>query len=253
MLRCFEEPDFFSFTELDSTNNYVANLVRSKNINKTFIVSADYQTEGRGQRASKWQSAKSQNALFSIYMPWNNLHLSDQFIVSMIAAVGISDVLEKILNTKIQIKWPNDIYVGNKKIAGILIESELNGQTVSSSIIGIGVNVNQVDFDDLNNATSLKLETGQNHDRLGIAKEIAQHLQMTCKSLNEQSDAFHFMKKRYLSRLLGLNHYHVVIEQSSGKGLEIKPLDVTRSGLLLATDRTNSLRTFDIKEILWVL
>jgi BirA family biotin operon repressor/biotin-[acetyl-CoA-carboxylase] ligase len=253
MLSCFEEPDLFSFTELDSTNNYAANLVRTKKIDKTFIVSADYQTEGRGQRASKWQSAKSQNALFSIYMPWSNLHLSDQFIVSMIAAVGIADVLEKVLNTKIQIKWPNDIYVVNRKIAGILIESELNGQTVSSSIIGIGVNVNQVDFGDLNNATSLKLETGQNHDRLGIVKEITKQLLETCKSLNQQTDAFHIMKKRYLSRLLGLNQYNNVIEQSTGKHLDIKPLDVTRSGLLLATDTTNKLLTFDSKEIQWVL
>ena len=251
MLSCYEEPDFITFPELESTNNYVATLVRLQKINKITIVSADYQTEGRGQRASKWQSPMAQNALFSIYAPWKGLRIADQFLVSMMVALSIVEVLYSALLQDVQIKWPNDIYVDKKKIGGILIESDVSGEHVNASIIGIGLNVNQVAFDPALHATSLKLETGQDHDRIGVIKKIVQNLMEKCKAGEDNTDLFYELKKAYLNRLLGWYQWVRVRSAATSKLLTIKPLDITRSGLLLATDDNNSLHTFDLKEIVW--
>lgn len=253
MLLNFETPEIISLTEVDSTNNYIANLVREGKLCKTTIVSADYQHEGRGQRATKWQSSKAQNALFSIYTPWKHLKLEDQFVVSMLVALSIVDTLQRHVTSEVKIKWPNDIYVDSKKIAGILIESDLNGQQVSSSIIGIGLNINQTYFDAAIRATSLKLETGQNHDRAGLIQQITKNLMLRCEQLLDEPDFFNVVKQQYLNKLFGHKQYISVIVKLGNAPLTIKPLDVTRAGLLLAVDASNQLHSFDVKEIEWVI
>ena len=251
MIENFEELKFISLSEVDSTNNYVANLVRLREIYSPTIVSADYQTQGRGQRASEWQSSKAQNALFSIFVAWEDLDIAEQFLISMLTAISVVDVLERWISLPMHIKWPNDIYVNKKKIGGILIESDLNGRKLSSSIIGIGINVNQVAFESNISATSLKLESGQNHDRMGIIKRIGQVFLEHCLAISNDADKFNIVKKRYLKKLYSLNNFIQVEITATGHCIKIKPLDITRGGLLLATDDQNTLHTFDIKEIKW--
>jgi len=251
MIQNHENLKFVSLSEVDSTNNYIANLVRLHAISQTTIVSADYQSEGRGQRATKWQSAKAQNALFSIYLSWTNLKIADQFLISMLAALAVQEVLQEQVSAKVSIKWPNDLFIENKKIGGILIESDLSGQSVSSSIIGIGINVNQTQFDTQLSATSLKLETGQIHDRQGLIRKIAQRLTSMCLALSDDPDAFNKVKQKYTAKLYSLNNKVRVRITSSNQDLTIKPLDVSRTGLLLAVDEQNKLHSFDIKDIAW--
>lgn len=251
MLTSFKAPHFIPLTEVDSTNNYIANLVRTNQLSQTTIVMADYQHDGRGQRATKWQSPKAQNALFSIYVPWKNLNISEQFVVSMIIAVSICEILQKELSPKVFIKWPNDIYVNQQKIGGILIESDLIGSKVNSSILGIGLNINQMLFDPSLNATSLKLETGQNHDRAGIVQKITTQFLKKCEALENKADIFSEIKKEYLPLLYSLDNFTTVTFSRTGETIKIKPLDISRDGLLLAVDENNTLHTFEIKEISW--
>lgn len=142
----------------ESTNNYIANLISDGNIDFGTVILAEEQTKGKGQRGSEWFSKSGENMVFSLYLDSANLSVKKQFILTQFVSVSIVKSLLKFgLNAVI--KWPNDIYVNEKKIAGVLIENQLSGLMLSGSIVGIGLNVNQTEFGNLN-ATSLKLEKG---------------------------------------------------------------------------------------------
>ena len=134
-------------------------LVSNDNAVHGTVILADEQTAGRGQRGMKWQSESGSNLLMSIILKHDNLSVDRQFLLTQVASLSVVDLLRKI-GLSAQIKWPNDIYVGDRKICGMLIENNLSGAVIRSSIVGIGLNVNQSYFD-LTTATSIKLEKGQ--------------------------------------------------------------------------------------------
>lgn len=119
---------------------------------------AEYQTEGRGQRGNRWESGKGENLMFSILFKPRGLRAADQYVLSQVCAVGVAGFLEE-KGLKASVKWPNDVYVGDRKICGMLIENTLSGDRLSVSVAGIGLNINQRVFpDSLPNPTSLVLE-----------------------------------------------------------------------------------------------
>jgi len=144
---------------VDSTNNYAANLIKKGELEHGAVIMAVEQTGGRGQIGSEWLVKPGENLTISIFLDEVNLSVDNQFFLTRLASLSIVDFLAKI-NIQGTIKWPNDIYVNGKKIAGILIENNLSGTTIRKSVIGIGLNVNQKDFGELN-ASSLILETQQ--------------------------------------------------------------------------------------------
>lgn len=134
---------------------------------------AEHQSKGRGQRGNIWKSSQNQNLTFSIVVS-RGIAITKQFYISKCVALGIVAAL-KAQNEKLEvkIKWPNDIYVGDKKICGILIENDISGYMVSKSVVGIGVNVNQDSFDPaLPNPTSLKVCCGREFDRAEVFEGI---------------------------------------------------------------------------------
>ena len=145
--------------EVCSTNDYLRSYVPSADIT---VVSADFQTKGRGQMGNTWVSNPGENALFSVLVCPENLKASDGFILSQAMALSIKEELDLCLEG-VCIKWPNDIYVNGEKICGTLIENSLMGKNVGRSVIGSGINVNQTDFPDGLAAppTSLCLHTGK--------------------------------------------------------------------------------------------
>lgn len=245
-------PNFIHINELDSTNNYVANVVRHGEIHSGTVVSADFQREGRGQRATKWQSLIAQNALFSIFLRWERLDAIDQFQLSMLTALAIVEVLEESGIQNVKIKWPNDIFVENRKIGGILIENDLNGQHISSSIIGIGLNINQVHFESNIQATSIKLETGQPFDIQSVIKKVTFQILANLKAIAEINNPFHSLKKGYLKKLMALQESVKVFDTTQQEEMTIKPIDISQSGQLLAIDNHSKLHSFDIKDIVWL-
>lgn len=129
------------------------------------IVSAEFQTAGRGQRGHSWSSRRSENLMFSAVFEPCALRAAEQFLISEAVALALVDTLASY-GLEARVKWTNDIYVGDKKIVGILIEHDLHGDCVSRTIAGIGLNVNQREFDpSLPNPTSMALETGRVFDR----------------------------------------------------------------------------------------
>lgn len=173
--------------EVDSTNNYTARAYKDGQISHGTVIMAENQTNGKGQRGNIWQSEPFSNLTFSLLL--TTISLSDLIAINHIAALSIVSVLErKSLNGKI--KWPNDIYVNDRKIAGILIENIHDSSHSIHSIIGIGINVNQTSFGELN-ATSLKNEAKQSFALKEILLEFIQ-------SFNEIRDQFQHTSKHKL-------------------------------------------------------
>ena len=147
--------DIIWLESVDSTNEEAKRHI--SDIDNLSVLSALEQTAGRGQRGNTWTSNTGENLMFSIVLKDPKISARDQFVLNEIASLSVVDFLSKH-EILAEIKWPNDIYVGSKKICGILIENSLHGTAISSSIIGIGLNINQRNFNvNLPNPTSMVL------------------------------------------------------------------------------------------------
>ena len=142
-----------------STSEVASDLLKKGPIEDGTLIITDNQTKGRGQQGNSWESRPGQNLTFSIVLKPHALTINDHFQLNIISSLAIKSYLNTVCHLKVFVKWPNDIYVGTEKIAGILISNILRSNYIVNSIIGIGLNINQTDFNVLN-ATSLKLCSG---------------------------------------------------------------------------------------------
>ncbi len=141
---------------VDSTNNYARDLIRDKTSIEGTIIVADEQTEGRGQRSNSWLTEPNKNLTCSYILKPVFLAAKDQFLLSACVALAVFETVSHfVVNHDIRIKWPNDVLIDDRKVAGILIENSLRGTMLETSIVGIGLNVNQHVFQQGLNATSL--------------------------------------------------------------------------------------------------
>lgn len=161
---------------IDSTNNYAAREMLTKSLNEGSVFSASCQQQGRGQGQSIWESARGMNLTFSVVLyPWQ-VEVARQFDISRAISLGLLDFLSGYVSD-IAIKWPNDLYAGDKKIAGILIETAIASGKFSRAIVGIGLNVNQVDFlSDAPNPVSLRNLTGQTYELPEMLRQVCEKL-----------------------------------------------------------------------------
>ncbi|AEM71156.1 biotin/acetyl-CoA-carboxylase ligase [Allomuricauda ruestringensis DSM 13258] len=148
----------------DSTNLYLKDLLRSENPSDYTVVVTDKQLKGRGQMGAVWQSCGGKNLTFSVLKKFDSLSVQHQFVLNIAISLAVFDAVTELSVPNVKVKWPNDIMSGSMKICGILIENILKGAKVGHSIIGIGLNVNQTDFEGLDKASSLKSTTGRNFD-----------------------------------------------------------------------------------------
>ena len=162
------------FKTLDSTNKYLQNLLEECVDIVDNVVVTEFQSSGRGQGKNVWESEAGKNLLFSVAVDMSYLKAENQFLLTQMVSVAMIDVLKKYLpEESLFIKWPNDIYFNNKKIAGILIKNEIKGMMLGTSIIGVGLNVNQESFgENLPNPISLKMITGKDYDLEEILMNI---------------------------------------------------------------------------------
>ena len=141
----------------DSTNAYLRRLLHATEPEDYTVVSARRQTEGRGHMGTHWASETDKNLTFSLLRRNVSLEADQGFILNICVSMALYNVLHRMRLPDLKIKWPNDILSGRSKIAGILIENKIQGTKISTSIIGIGLNVNQMDFSNLENASSMQL------------------------------------------------------------------------------------------------
>ena len=189
--------------ETDSTNRWLT--VNCTEGQAPCVVVADYQTAGRGCGTNKWESERGKNLLYSMMIHPTEIPVNKQFVVSMAVANSIAKVVRNhvesacdasTLNTReVCVKWPNDIYVGDKKICGILIENRLQGGVIKDSIIGVGLNVNQLCFvSDAPNPVSMANITGHQFDREQLLQELLEAFQQEWADLEG-------VRERYLQQL----------------------------------------------------
>ena len=165
-------------TQVDSTNNYARGLVRDKMPIEGTVITTDCQTNGRGQRANSWLTTPNLNLTCSYILRPAFLAAKNQFLLSASVALAVFECVAEISgHDQVKIKWPNDILVDGQKIAGILIENSLRGMNLDSSIIGIGLNVNQLNFEPQLNATSLKILTTIEHNLDEVLDRLNEHLE----------------------------------------------------------------------------
>ena len=205
---------------IDSTNSQAHREL--DNLDNLSVLAAGFQTAGRGQRGNKWLSKAWENLTFSMVIKPDTYHIaaSKQFIISEIATLAVSSYLDS-REISCKIKWPNDIYVRDKKICGMLIENSLSGPEVASSIIGIGLNVNQTEFDpQLMNPTSMKKLTGQTYD---VKTELPYIIERICQYIDvlsgeEGETEIDRLYQSRLYRLDELHEYRNYLEDSTFKG-----------------------------------
>lgn len=230
---------------VDSTNTSAMQLARKEDATEGTVILADFQTGGRGQGSNRWQSEAGMNLLFSIILKPVSVPAEKQFYLSMAVANGIAAGL-KASGVKAMVKWPNDVLVNGKKIAGILIENTIMGPNLFTSVVGIGLNVNQENFaSDLPAATSLKLETRSDHEILhtldGLLSAIGQRI-----GLLYQMD-YGPIKAEYLNLLWKLNT-RVSMRDNSGI-FTGRIVDVAESGELLVTAGDGTLKRYGFREV----
>jgi len=236
--------------EVESTNTYAINLLRNVNVVDGTIIYTNNQTQGKGQRGAVWTSEIGKNIMLSVILQPRFLDINKSFYLSKITALACYDVLTEILNPSqydIKIKWPNDILVNKKKIGGVLIENNLSGSVIQHAVIGIGLNINQENFGDLESlATSIKLHKNIDFDTAEILESICSKLEKWYFKLKENK--LDFIHSNYLSHLFGLNQIHHFID-NSGHSLNAKIINVEENGKLLVKNANNDFLSFDIKEV----
>ena len=230
--------------ETDSTNRWL-----KENGKEEMIVIADYQTAGRGCGTNTWESERGKNLTFSILLHPTEIPASRQFLISEIVSVALCETLAPYLSPMaskepLRIKWPNDIYYGDRKLCGILIENRLQGSTFKDSIIGIGINVNQKVFlSDAPNPVSLRQIIGHEVDREVLLNDFLHHLESVFTSEDTPST--------YRSLLYRKEEFYEY-EDAKGRFLA-KVLNVLNDGRLVLLDTKGMARIYAFKEVSYII
>ena len=228
-----------------STNSDAGRIIHNGDAVEGTIVRTGFQSAGRGQRGNNWESEKDKNLLFSIILFPTMIRPADQFIISKVISLGIKDFLLTFIHDP-KIKWPNDIFTGNDKIAGILIENTITADTISSCIAGIGLNVNQERFSRyVPRAVSLKMLTGRDHDISWCLDRLAGCLDIRYKQLlSGENDA---ISSEYISSLYAIDEWR---QYNSAEGeFTGRIKSVSRSGCLIVENRNGRKKEYAFREI----
>jgi len=230
----------------DSTNLFLRELFRENPDEQNCYVVTEEQIKGKGQMGAGWNSKKGKNLTFSLLLNDLNLRIDEQFKLSALTAVSIIEVLQKHQIPNLNIKWPNDILAEQKKICGILIENILMNGRVGSTIIGIGLNVNQQIFENLPQASSLKLLTGIHFDLEHLLKQLTSTIE---KNIYDKKDwKLDAILNEYYSHLFRLNKAST-FEFQNGKRKTGIIQKVSKQGKLVILFEDQIVKEFDIKEI----
>jgi BirA family biotin operon repressor/biotin-[acetyl-CoA-carboxylase] ligase len=236
------------FDKVNSTNDIASGLAKEKDSHGTVIATL-FQSEGRGQRGSIWDSEPSQNLLFSVILHPTTIEVQKQFILSKLAAVSVCDTLQPLVSG-VSIKWPNDIYINNCKIAGILIENSFSSPQLDTTIIGIGINVNQETFSsDLPNPTSLLLEVGKRFDANNLLKDFCASFERRYADLMNNVD--NSIASDYFSLLYRKHDFYNYM--ANGEVFRAKIFGVRNSGELILETENGSHREYSFKEVSFVI
>jgi BirA family transcriptional regulator, biotin operon repressor / biotin---[acetyl-CoA-carboxylase] ligase len=232
--------------ECHSTNSLALEMSQLPSTLDGTVVITNHQFAGRGQRGNTWEAEPGKNLTFSVVLKPIFLNVKDQFFLNIISSLAIYDLLSNKTGCPVFIKWPNDILIDAKKVCGILIENQIQGQQVSKTIIGIGLNVNQSSFE-ISTATSMAQASGKTHDLQTILDLLLSHLE--ARFLQLRNGRFEQLKSEYLDRMFLIDQR---CQFKAGDRIfegEIK--GINEVGQLLIED-AEGVKSYGLKEIAYV-
>lgn len=245
----FVGQNILTYKEITSTNDLMKQLVaNSKPVPEGTVIMAESQTAGKGQQQNGWHSEAEKNLTFSLLL--NPLFLSPQNSFNIIAAIGLGVIrpLQNILGNQVRLKWPNDIYYKQQKLGGILIENNIVGNTIKSSVIGIGININQENFPaHLPNPVSIKQVLQQNYAIKEVLLQICAGIEFYYLKL--KAGKSEEIKQEYLDNLYGFGQE--LKFQTKDEIFKGKICAVNSCGLL-GVKKENETVFFDLKQIKFI-
>lgn len=235
---------------VDSTSNYLKNKLICDFHNEGIIVSSKKQSAGKGQNDNHWESEPDKNITISFFIkPKDYIEISDQFKISVFVSVSVFEFIKSHVNNNVSIKWPNDIYYENKKIAGILIEHSIELNKLECSIIGIGININQEVFtSDAPNPISLKNITNKDFDLNYLINQLAEILNFNLIVLKNN---YKLLKDNYLKNLFHKDTFHNYIYKETN--IVAKITDINNFGHLILETKEGAVISCDMNEIKHVI
>lgn len=244
---CLDDSPRFTWIELDetdSTNSFLRGFAPRQTAGLT-LVTAEHQTAGRGQGGNTWESERGKNLLFSILHYPHGVAAREVFILSQAVALAVADGVREATGIAPSVKWPNDIYAGHGKLAGILIETELAGRSVQRMIAGIGLNVGQTAFlGDAPNPVSLSQLLGRELERRAVLEAVVGHLQRRLAQAERDPQS---LRSDYTARLYRGEGYHLY-EDADGR-FQAMIAGIEPDGHLLLKDTAGNVRRYAFKEV----
>ncbi len=231
----------------ESTNSLLKELVRDKTIHKITCVWTQHQTKGKGQMGNTWLAKSGLNLTFSIYTPISDDLAKHAIAINLISALSVFNALKQFSLPLLHIKWPNDIMSANKKIGGILIENIYKNGACSGSIIGIGLNVNQDDFENLPQASSLKKITSNTFNLEQILNSILMKFETSLKDYT--SIHFNLLKKQFEAALFRKGKASTFIKNNQNTSFTGIIQGISNCGKLIVLEEDNLVNQYNLKEI----
>ena len=231
---------------IDSTNTFLKEISSADVVEDFTVIVTNYQKSGRGQMGTNWDSKKGKNLTFSVFKDVSFLAFDKQFYISIITSLALIKTLKANNIPKLSVKWPNDILSEDKKLCGVLIENVIKKNELASSIIGVGLNVNQVSFETLPKASSMQIISKNSYDLDEVLQVFIEHLKKYFKLL--KANRIDELKEEYESYLFRKNKPSTFRDEEgvlfSGfiKG-------VSQTGNLIVLLEDNILKEFSLKQI----
>ena len=239
------------FQSIESTHIFLSKLLTKTNPPEGFYVSSDFQSGGRGQIGRYWHSEAEKNILASYLFYPEKISARQIFCLHMWTSLVLLDVLQKNNICHVSVKWPNDIYIRDKKIAGILIQNTLRQDTIKNCIISIGFNINQKTFpEDIPNPTSMYLETGIIYDRTKIMDEVNVFLESSYINLIDDIKSGNLYHK-YVENLFGRSDFQL-FRKENGELIKRKVRTVSEDGVLQLSDEGGLTENYHFHKVEWV-
>ncbi len=237
------------FESLPSTNDKIKSLI-TEGLSEYSVVITKFQSAGKGQKGNSWESEKGKNLTFSLFLKPEFILAQDQFIISKIVCLGILDYLKQYSND-FCIKWPNDIYYKSLKIGGILIENSLSSNVIGSSVIGIGLNINQGKFySDAPNPISLKNIINKDSDLDEVLNELLDNIFKYYSQLDDEENVSN-INDMYLNNLFRNNGLFDYKDAEGEFKARIK--GISEYGQLILCKENGQEQTYSFKEVEFII
>ena len=242
--------NFLHFDMLASTNEHATKILSKSTPPDGTVISTYNQHQGKGQSGSNWESEPDKNISLTLILYPSFLLARQQFLLNQAISLGVRDFTSMYANNRVKIKWSNDIYVNDNKIAGILIQNTLMGQNIHSSIVGIGININQTKFlSDAPNPTSLQLETQQNYSLTELTELLCWKIEV--RYLQLRQNAIQNLRLDYLEHLYRYME-DALYQEPEGEIFQGRIIGIEDSGKLLLQSKKGQ-HSYAMKEVKFII